>query len=32
MINIEIVTQEAFSAYEKVRQSGITNMLSPNVR
>lgn len=32
MSNIEIVTQDDFADYEELRQSGITNMMSPDVR
>ena len=32
MSNIEDVTQEDFSAYEEIRRSGITNMISSDVR
>ena len=30
-MELEGITKEDFQAYEKVRQSGITNMLSPDV-
>lgn len=32
MTDIERVTQDDFSAYEGIRQSGLVNMLSPQVR
>jgi len=31
-VKLEDITKEDFQAYEEVRQSGITNMLSPDVQ
>lgn len=31
-MNIENITQETFAAYERVRQSGVCNMLSKEVQ
>ncbi|KKL24052.1 hypothetical protein LCGC14_2419170 [marine sediment metagenome] len=31
-MNLEDITFEDFQAYEKIRKSGITNMMSPDVQ